>query len=234
MSGGRRTAAIMQPTWLPYLGYFQLIAASDVFVFLDDVQFARRSWQSRNRILRGGREHLLTASVRKAPREAAICDILLDEATPWRSQHLAILREAYATAPCFEAGYAFLESHYARQVGGRLADLSIGLVQDAARRMGLTAQFVRATGLGCGGARSEHLLAICRAVGASDYLSPTGSADYMAEEQVFAAAEFPVEFRSLAVREYPQTHKGDFIPFMSFLDALMNVGWDGLADLVAP
>ena len=66
MTTGRRTAAIMQPTWLPYLGYFQLIAAADVFVFLDDVQFARRSWQSRNRILRNGEEHLLTASVRKA------------------------------------------------------------------------------------------------------------------------------------------------------------------------
>jgi hypothetical protein len=56
----KRTAAIMQPTYLPYLGYFHLIAEADVFIFLDDVQFARRSWQSRNRILGAGGEVMLS------------------------------------------------------------------------------------------------------------------------------------------------------------------------------
>ena len=67
-----RVAAIMQPTYLPYLGYFQLIAAADVLVFLDDVQFARRTWQQRNRILGAAGEVMLSVPVQKAEREAAI------------------------------------------------------------------------------------------------------------------------------------------------------------------
>ena len=88
------TAAIMQPTYLPYLGYFELIAAADVFVFLDDVQLARRSWQSRNRILTASGELMLTVPTKKAPREARLDAIEIDDGQPWRERHLAAIRHA--------------------------------------------------------------------------------------------------------------------------------------------
>jgi hypothetical protein len=229
-----RTAAIMQPTWLPYLGYFQLIAAADVFVFLDDVQFARRSWQSRNRILTpAGEEQMLTVPVKKQPRETLIAEIAIDDAQPWRPKHLNAVRHAYAARPHFAEGYAFLEDQLARHPGGRLADLTGGLIETAADRMGLKTPFIRASALALPGHRSDHLLAISRAVEADSYLSPTGSADYMEEDGVFAAADFPVRFKPFEMREYPQGREV-FTPYMSFLDALMNVGWDGLPSLVAP
>ncbi len=228
-----RTAAIMQPTWLPYLGYFQLIAAADVFVFLDDVQFARRSWQQRNRILNAvGEEQLLTIPVKKADRDTLIAEIEIDDGQPWRAKQLNATRHAYASRPHFAEGFAFLEEQLARAPNGRLADLTCGLVEAAARRMGLTTQFVRAGALTTQCARSDHLLGICRAVGADGYLSPTGSADYMEEDGVFAAAGFPVRFKPFESRDYPQGRDG-FTPYMSFVDALMNVGWDGLKALVA-
>src|SRR5205085_517194 len=96
-----RTAAIMQPTYLPYLGYFHLIAASDVFVFLDDVQFARRSWQQRNRIWGAAGEVMLSVPVQKTDRDAPICEIEISEAEPWREKHLASVRHAYAKRPFF-------------------------------------------------------------------------------------------------------------------------------------
>jgi hypothetical protein len=229
-----RTAAIMQPTWLPYLGYFQLIAAADVFVFLDDVQFARRSWQSRNRILTpAGEEQMLTVPVKKQPRESLIADIVIDDTQPWRPKHLNAVRHAYAARPHFAEGYAFLEDQLARHPGGRLADLTCGLIETAADRMGLTTPFIRASALSCPGHRSDHLLALCKAVEADSYLSPTGSADYMEEDGVFAAADFPVRFKPFEMRAYPQGREG-FTPYMSFLDAVMNVGWEGVKALVAP
>lgn len=228
-----KTVAIMQPTWLPYLGYFQLIAAADVFVFLDDVQFARRSWQSRNRILSpGGEEQMLTVPVKKADREAPIADIEIDDGQPWRPKHLNALRHAYAARPHFAEGQAFMEDQLARHAHGRLADLTCGLIEAAADRMGLSTPFVRASTLGCPGHRSDHLLALCRAVGGDAYLSPTGSAGYMEEDGVFAAASFPVSFKSFEAREYPQGRE-DFTPYMGFIDALVNVGWDGMPALVA-
>ncbi|MET0294202.1 MAG: WbqC family protein [Phenylobacterium sp.] len=226
------TAAIMQPTYLPYLGYFSLIAQADVFVFLDDVQFARRSWQSRNRILGAGGEVMLTVPVKKHDRETLIRDIEIADDQPWRDKHLASIRHAYAGRPGFIEGLAFLEPRLAAQQQGKLADLTCAIAQDAAAELGLSPRFVRASQLAVVGRRSDHLLSICRAVGASDYLSPMGSADYMTEDAVFDGAGFPVRFLGFTPLEYPQ-RRGDFTPYMSFVDALMNLGWSGLRDLLA-
>ncbi len=225
-----RTAVISQPTWLPYLGYFELIAAADVLVFLDDVQFARRSWQSRNRIPTANGELMLTVPVRRHSREALIRDIEVDDGQPWRAKQLTSLRHAYAGRPFFAEGLAFMEEQLARP-GPGLSILSSGLIEAAARRLELETEFIRASDLGCGGARSEHLLALCRAVGADRYLSTGGSADYMAEDAVFASAGFPVAFRSHQPRPYPQGRE-PFVPYMAFVDALMNLGWEGLARLI--
>jgi len=227
------TAAIMQPTYLPYLGYFQLMAASDVFVFLDDVQFARRSWQSRNRILTANGELMLTVPVKKHDRDTAISAIEIDDNQGWRDKHLAAMRHAYGKRPGFAEGFAFVSEQLALHRDGRLADLTCGMAVAAAERMGLTPRFVRASDLGAEGARSEHLLAICRAVGAAAYVSPMGSAEYMEEDGVFATAGFPARFQSFRSVEYPQG-SDEFVPFMGFADALMTVGWDGMAALVSP
>jgi hypothetical protein len=226
-----RTAAIMQPTYLPYLGYFHLIAAADVFVFLDDVQFARRSWQQRNRIQAAGAEVMLSVPVQKTERDAPIRDIEVAEAEPWREKHLASIRHAYARRPHFAEGMAFLEAELGRPTT-RLADLNCGLIESAARKLGLAPQFVRAGALGAPGQRSEHLLAICRAVEATDYLSPEGSHDYMDDDGLFAAAGFPVRFQGFVEVAYPQGHE-PFTPYMAFIDAVMNLGWEGTAALIA-
>jgi hypothetical protein len=226
------TAAIMQPTYLPYLGYFHLIAAADVFVFLDDVQFARRSWQSRNRILTRDGELMLTVPTRKAEREALISEIEVAEDPPWRDKHLASIRHAYAGRPGFEEGFAFLAEQLAGGRGQKLADLNASLIEAAAGRLGLATRFERASALACPGHRSDHLLAICRAVGADDYLSPMGSHDYMQDDGVFAAARFPLRFQGFVEIPYPQGGEG-FVPYMAFVDALMNLGWDGLREIVA-
>ncbi len=229
MAAESRTVAIMQPTYLPYLGYFGLIAAADVFVFLDDVQFARRSWQSRNRILGAGGEVMLTVPTRKADREALVREIEISEDQPWRAQHLNSVRHAYGKRPFFGEGFAFLEEHLWER--GNLADMNCAVIEAAARKVGLTAEFTRASDLNTPGHRSDHLLAICQAVDAEAYVSPTGSADYMEEEGVFTAAKFPYRFQGFVEVLYPQGRE-PFVPYMAFIDAVMNVGWDGLAEII--
>jgi hypothetical protein len=225
-----RTAAIMQPTYLPYLGYFHLIAAADVFVFLDDVQFARRSWQQRNRIWGAAGEVMLSVPVQKADREASRSVIETAETERWREKHLNSIRHAYARRPHFAEGMAFLETHLQAPIT-RLADLNIEIIQAAAQCLGLATAFVRASTLCAPGERSEHLLAICRAVNATEYLSPTGSRDYMVEDGVFAGADFPVRFQGFVEIAYPQGHE-PFTPYMAFIDAVMNLGWTGTRALI--
>ena len=225
-----RTAAIMQPTYLPYLGYFHLIAQAEVFVFLDDVQFARRSWQSRNRIWGAAGEVMLSVPTAKADRDTAICDITISDAEPWREKHLASIRHAYGKRPFFAEGMTFLEAQYAAP-NTTLAELNAALIQAATQRLGLDAEFVRASDLKAPGDRSDHLLAICQAVGAEAYLSPMGSADYMEEDGVFAAARMPVRFQPFVEIPYDQG-RAEFTPYMAFVDAVMNLGWAGTRDLI--
>lgn len=226
-----RAAAIMQPTYLPYLGYFQLMAASYVFVFLDDVQFARRSWQSRNRILTAQGELMLTVPVKKHDRDTPIHAIEIDDSQPWRDKHLAAMRHAYGKRPFFEEGWAFVSEQLARERDGKLADLTCGTAVAAAAKLDIHTRFVRASTLNADGARSEHLLNLCRAVEAEAYVSPMGSAGYMEEDGVFRDAGFPARFQAFQPEEYPQGPR-PFTPYMSFVDALMNVGWDGMKGLV--
>ena len=225
-----RVAAIMQPTYLPYLGYFQLMAKADVFVFLDDVQFARRSWQQRNRIWGAAGEVMLSVPVQKTDREALIADIRVSDTEPWREKHLASLRHTYVKRPFFDEGMAFMEDQLGAPTAG-LPDLNIAIIEAAAARLGLATQLVRASALGTADHRSEHLLAICRAVGADSYLSPMGSHDYMTQDGVFAAASFPVRFQGFVEVAYPQGHE-PFQPYMAFIDAVMNVGWAGTSALI--
>lgn len=226
-----RATAIMQPTYLPYLGYFHLIAQADVFVFLDDVQFARRSWQQRNRIWGAGGEVMLSVPVQKADRDAAISTIETAETERWREKHLHAIRHAYARRPFFAETMAFLDDQLGTPTP-RLADLNCNLITAAAGKLGLTTEFVRASTLATRGERSDHLLAICRAVGASDYLSPVGSRDYMDEDGVFAQASFPVRFQGFVEIPYNQGHE-PFAPYMAFIDAVMNLGWFGTSELIA-
>lgn len=219
----------MQPTYLPYLGYFQLIAASDIFVFLDDVQFARRSWQSRNRILGANGEVMLTVPVQKHDRDSPVSAIQISETEAWRDQHLASIRHAYAKRPFLADTMAYLEDVLA--VRGGLARLNRSVIETATRKLELSVEFVNASDLGQPEHRSDHLLAICRAVGATHYLSPMGSRDYMTEDGVFAAAGFPVTFQSFVEIAYPQGRE-PFTPYMAFIDAVMNLGWEGTRRLL--
>ena len=124
---------------------------------------------------------------------------------------------------------AFLDSVLAAR--GSLAQVNRAIIEEACRRLGLGAEFVNASDLGLSGHRSDHLLEICRATGASDYLSPVGSRDYMTEDGVFAAAGFPVAFQGFVEVEYPQGRE-PFVPYMAFIDAVMNLGWLGTRALL--
>ena len=232
MSASGATVAIMQPTFLPYLGYFELIARADVFVVLDDVQFERRSWQSRNRILTATGELMLGVPVMKHGREALIRDVEIAADPPWATSVLASIRHAYRRRPHFDAGYRFIEGALS-DPPLRLADLNCALTRAAAKGMGLKTPFLLSSTLNVAGRRSERLLGVCQALGAGEYLSTGGSRDYIEAEGVFAAAGLPVRYHVHEPTPYPQGRE-PFTPFMGFIDAVMNLGWEATAALVRP
>ena len=220
----------MQPTYLPYLGYFVLMAAADQFYLLDDVQFARQSWQQRNRLLGPGGEQRLTIEVQKQPLTTPICDILLNDQKPWREKHLKAIETTYQNHPYFQEGFDFFKSHLSRPQT-HLADLTCGLIIDGADRMGIKTPISRTHSLKTAHGRSDRLVSLCEHAKASDYLSPIGAKDYLEADGVLAQ-HVSIHFMHYQPAPYPQGREADFIPYLGFLDAVMSLGFAATGEMI--
>lgn len=216
--------AIMQPTYMPWAGYFNLIGQVDIFVFLDDVQYEKRSWQSRNRILIQGQAHWISVPVRYAGRSQTINLKQVDDEQKWRDKHYKMLSFAYAKHP-YAGEMLDITRVILDPAMSCLADINIKLIQEFASHLGLPAKFIRASQLSAGGKRSEHLMRICQILGCDEYLSPRGSAEYLEEDGVFSNSPVRLLFQEYIPSPYPQLGTESFISHLSIIDVLANLGW---------
>ncbi len=216
-------AAIMQPTYLPWIGYFAMIDRVDRFVFLDSVQFARRSWQQRNRIKLDGREYMLTVPVlTKGRREQAIMDVEIDPASAYARQHIATIRQAYAKAPFFPD---YADDLFAILADGHrgLSELNVALISWLMSVFGISTSVVSSSSFEAEGHKADLLADLCRDIGADTYLSAPGSADYIEESDAFAVRDIAVWFHAYEHPVYPQG-PDPFLPYMSAIDLLFQAG----------
>ncbi len=215
--------AIMQPTYLPWVGYFNLISQVDIFVFLDDVQFERRSWQSRNRILLDGQEHWLTVPVHSERQSQRLDTIQIDFTQRWQRKHLLGLEQAYRKTPYFKEIKMILE--YLGQANGvTLANLNINIIQMISQMLNLDTKLLSASALNLPDSRSQHLLNICEKLECREYLSPLGSQDYLVEDGVFQKSSVQLSFQNYTPQPYPQIKSPIFKSHLSILDLIANIG----------
>jgi hypothetical protein len=219
------TVVITQPTYLPWLGYFEQIAAADDFVFLDTVQFTKQSWQCRNR-LKGsnGAPIWLTVPIASHSLDTPIHAIRIAPTPPqWRRKHLRTVEQCLRNAPHFDRFFPAI-AHWLESGHDSLADLNIAGIRLFAAVFGLRPRFHRASQLGCRGRRSELLVDICTRLGASRYYASRGSQVYLEEDRrLFDAAGISIRYQDWEHPVYPQQGAG-FVSHLSVLDALMNAG----------
>jgi hypothetical protein len=215
-------AVVMQPTYLPWIGYFDLIDQADVFVILDTVQFAKQSWQQRNRIKTPQGPLWLTVPVHQSLHQS-IKDVRIDDKSPWRKKHWASLVANYGKSPYWSAYAPRLEAVYA-EANDSLAELNVRLIATLKAMIGVDARFLRTSEmLPIDESKVEALVALCRHVGADVYLSPPGSFDYLQSEAPFEAHGIRLAFQQFAHPVYAQRF-GDFVPYMSAIDLLFQCG----------
>jgi hypothetical protein len=218
-----RTVAIMQPTYLPWSGYFDLMDQADLFVFLDIVQFDKRSWQQRNRVKTERGELYLTVPVRSKGRfEQRVAEVEIDETARFADRHVRTVEMAYAKAACASPFLAEWTG-VMRRAHTRLADLNIALIEFIRDALGIRTETLRASSLDVSGKRVELLVEICRAVGADRYLSPAGARAYIEENDLFAVNGVELAYQAYTPPTYRQLH-GAFVPSLSALDLLLNEG----------
>jgi hypothetical protein len=226
----KRVAVILQPSYLPWLGYFAQLHRSDVFVIYDDVQYDKHGWRNRNRIKCPQGPQWLTVPVltsgQNKPSNAAVA---IDNKLPWRKKHLAALRQNYSAAPYFKDHVGLFEGLYAR-AWDRLIDLNVTLFRVLGDAVGVRRETCFASELGVEGSAVERLIGICRKVGATHFYEGAAGRDYI-DDREFAAAGITIEYQDYAHPVYLQQH-GPFVPYLSVVDLLFNCGPRSLEVLV--
>lgn len=217
--------AISQPTYLPWLGYFDLIDQVDTFVVLDTVQFEKQSWQQRNRIKTPSGLQWLTVPVAFRGRFGQkIHEVEIREPEFWR-KHLRTLEVNYGRAPYFDEYFPeFSAILVGSSASMRLTDLNVMLLKWFLEKLGISTPLMLASSLAQEGARTELLANICRRLGASHYVSPLGSAVYLLEEmRIFSDYHVDVAFQNHSHPEYRQLFP-PFVPYACVLDLFFNEG----------
>lgn len=231
----RRYGAIHQPTFLPWLGFFEKLQRASLFVFFDTVQFPRgKSRGSRVQILRAGEPTWLTMPVLRSDGQR-FCDVRMSSPQYHWAKLLKTLQHAYADAPHHEEVMRFLGERTPVE-DETLADFNIDFVVRTAARLGLDDTTVvrsseredlrRATSTG-----TDLIVETCRAFSIDDYLSGDGSGDYLRPE-AFPAAGIALTFQEFRHPVYAQAGASEFTPGLSIVDALMNCGWEGTGELL--
>lgn len=230
-SHGRRLA-VMQPYLLPYVGYFQLMAAVDCFVLFDDVHYIQRGWVNRNRILLNGRAHRFTLPLRGASQNRRIHEIERMDDPGWAPRLLRTLHQAYARAPHFSAVMPLLE----RVLGDPsvlLADYLRNGLEAVHEHLGLSCELVPSSRVYGNAALKgqERILDICRQEGAAFYINPiNGTVLY--DSDAFADKGVTLRFLRPRLTHYPQWGEAH-LPWLSIVDVLMFNSVSELRQLLA-
>lgn len=216
------TAVIMQPTYLPWIGYFDLMDSADIFVLLDMVQFEKQSWQQRNRIKTGKAESKwLTVPVVQGLKQK-ISDVRIETFNPWRRKHWGTIHQHYGRAPYWNQYSDGLSELYFKE-WDYLFDWNVAVITFLKDQFGIKTQVLRASHMPVSGNRVGLLVNICHYVNADVYLSPVGSADYIEENNIFAPEGISLIYQQFVHPVYRQLY-GGFITHMSAIDLLFNEG----------
>jgi len=218
-----KCVAIVQSSYIPWKGYFDLIRAADEFILLDDVQFTKRDWRSRNRIKTKDGPCWLTIPVHTTGRyQQRIMDTTIAD-PGWPERHWQTIHSAYARTPFFDAYAPQLREAYQRVTSNRLSDVNRSLLERVCQMLGITTPIRWSSEYHPREGRNERLIDLCVAAGATMYLSGPAARSYI-DEQAFAAAGVGVRFADYSgYPEYPQPYP-PFEHAVSALDLLFCTG----------
>lgn len=224
--------AIMQPAYLPWSGYFNLISQVDIFIFLDDVQFEKGGWQNRNRILLKGQPHFLTVPIRHTSLQQRINEVEIDDTRNWRRKHYFTIKQAYSKSQYFSDIELILPIILDNNLK-RLVDLNTKIICKIANCLSLNPKFLFSSDLHILGKRTERLVKICDHLQCDEYISPVGAKDYLMEDGHFEFSKTRLTFQSFIPKPYPQGGTTNFVSHLSIIDVAANIGLMGTKAYIA-
>ncbi len=226
----------MQPTYIPWIGYFDLMDSVDVFVYYDNTQMKHRYWDVRNRIKTAQGELYLTVPVsKKIHRDNRMfCNSEVNYEELWADKHIKSIANNYRKSPFFEEVIDLVVTCCNKRPR-YLSDLNIEIIDAIKDRIGITTKTIRSSSLlGISGKKDERLVNICKKLSIGAYLSPIGSRDYINEISVggkFIKQGLELSYQNYEHPVYQQSH-GEFLSHMSIVDLLFNYGFSSSLEII--
>jgi WbqC-like protein family len=212
--------AIMQPYVFPYIGYFQLINAVDLFVFYNDVNFSKKGWINRNKILLNGKEFLFTIPCTDASQNKLICDTKIGFEIKERNKLLATIQQAYRKAPFFKEVYDIVENVFSADYEF-IDEMAIVSVKETGKYLNVGTQFAESNNRynNSGLMQADRLIDICLQEKATFYINAQGGTD-LYDRKYFLSHTINLQFIKPGTIVYKQ-FDDEFVPSLSIIDVLM-------------
>ncbi|WP_366912604.1 WbqC family protein [uncultured Desulfovibrio sp.] len=223
--GKMKKVAILQSNYIPWKGYFDMIAAVDEFILYDDMQYTRRDWRNRNKIKTPQGSVWLTVPVKvKGQYFQKIRDTEIDGAA-WAATHWKSLTQHYARAPHFREIREWLEPLYMERTYSHLSVLNRTLLEAVCRYLDIRTRISNSWDYTLVDGKTERLANLCRQAGGTEYISGPAAKDYI-DERIFA--DYGIKLTWFDYEGYPAYPQlwGEFTHFVSILDLLFNCGKD--------
>jgi hypothetical protein len=223
-----KRVAIVQSSYIPWKGYFDLIRSVDEFVLFDDTQFTKRDWRSRNRIKTPQGPLWLTVPVQTKGRYLqAIKDTQISDPA-WADSHWKSIATHYARAPFFAAYRDALEQLFRGCRADRLSDVNRWFIEGLCGMLNVTTRLTWSMDYDVIPGKTERLVSLCQQAGGSEYLSGPAARDYI-DPALFEAAGIGLAYADYSgYPEYPQLHP-PFDHQVSVIDLILNTGPDAMS-----
>lgn len=230
-----RVVAIHQPNFFPWLGYFDKIARADAFIFFDNVQFPKSGsgvWSNRVKLLVGGEPRWVTAAIDRTHSGAKrICEMKFSPSNPWREKILKTLALNYRKHTFYNESMEILEPLIS-DPEPNLSHYNITAVKKISEKIGIDRnKFLCSSAIDAAGSSNELLCNLTIYAGGSTYLCG-GGADGYQDENVFQKHNVILKKQDFRHPRYDQLNSREFVSGLSVIDAAMNVGWDGVRQML--
>ena len=221
--------AIHQPNYLPYLGFFHKLSLADTFVIMDDTQYDKK-FTNRNKIKVPGNWIWLTVPINKKHKFVANKIVEINNEENWQSDHFEKINRSYSNSEFFKKNYkTFFEKIYSKK-WDHLFTLNYELIIQLIDWLDIKIEVIKESELNINGNSTDRLVNISKKIGAETYVSGMGGKEYM-NEKMFETNNIKIEYQNFKCPIYKQVFNSEFIPNLSIIDLLFNIGPKSLSKL---
>ena len=221
----------MQPYFLPYIGYFQLIAAVDLFIVYDNIKYTKKGWINRNRMLQSGKDVMFSLPLKNGSDSLDVCEREL--ATNFnRDKLLNQFKGAYRQAPYFTQTFQFIEQVLRHEEANLFRFLHHSIIKTC-EHLGIATEIRISSRIAAdhGLKNQDKVLALCKAVGATTYVNSIGGIELYSKE-TFLEKGIDLKFIKSKPFEYAQFGT-EFAPLLSIIDAMMFNPLDTIRECIS-